>query len=126
MLQFVRPLCDSTRTFGSRLQAKPMKRMLLVIAVGAVYILHQDFWFWRAAHPLIFGFIPIGLFYHACFTLAGSLVMWLLVRQAWPSHLEEETTGGLGDWGTGRKEDQRRVAPSPRRPVASSEEGDAR
>jgi hypothetical protein len=67
-----------------------MKRALPVIAVVALYVLHQDFWFWRAATPLAFGFIPIGLFYHASFTVAASLVFWVLVSRAWPSHLEEE------------------------------------
>jgi hypothetical protein len=67
-----------------------MKRSLLVVTVITLYVLHQDFWFWRSAKPLVFGFIPIGLFYHACFTVAASLVMWVLVRQAWPIHLERE------------------------------------
>jgi hypothetical protein len=67
-----------------------MARILLVVVVVALYILHQDFWFWRTAHPLVFGFIPIGLFYHAGFSVAASLVMWLLVKFAWPAHLERE------------------------------------
>jgi hypothetical protein len=67
-----------------------MTRKLLVVVVVALYVLHQDFWFWRTAHPLVFGFIPIGLFYQACFSAAASLVMWLLVKYAWPSHLERE------------------------------------
>jgi hypothetical protein len=67
-----------------------MARILLVVVVVALYMLHQDFWFWRTAHPLVFGFIPIGLFYHAVFSVAASLVMWLLVKYAWPSHLEHE------------------------------------
>jgi hypothetical protein len=75
-----------------------MKRALLVMMVGALYVLHQDFWFWRAVNPLLFGFIPIGLSYHACYTVATALVMWLLVRHAWPSHLEEETERGGADF----------------------------
>ena len=67
-----------------------MKRAILVLAVIVLYVLHQDIWFWRTAHPLIFGVIPIGLFYHACFSVAASLLMWLLVKYAWPSHLERE------------------------------------
>ena len=67
-----------------------MRRTLLVIAVIALYVLHQDFWFWRTAYPLVFGFIPIGLFYQACFAVAASLLMWLLVKFAWPAHLERE------------------------------------
>lgn len=65
-----------------------MKRSVLVLLVVTLYLLHQDVWFWRAARPFIFGFLPVGLFYHVCFTLAVSLLMWLLVRQAWPAHLE--------------------------------------
>jgi uncharacterized protein DUF3311 len=67
-----------------------MTRILLVVVVVALYILHQDFWFWRTAYPLVLGFIPIGLFYQACFSVAASLVMWLLVKYAWPTHLERE------------------------------------
>lgn len=67
-----------------------MKRILLIVAVVVLYILHQDFWFWRTPYPLVFGFVPIGLFYHACFAVAAALVMWLLVKFAWPSHLERE------------------------------------
>ena len=56
--------------------------------MAALYALHQDFWFWREARPLVFGFMPIGLFYHAAYTLAISVLMWLLVRRHWPAHLE--------------------------------------
>ena len=67
-----------------------MKLPLLVLVVIAIYVLHQDFWFWRTARPLIFGFLPVGLFYHALFSVAASGVMWLLVKYAWPAHLEQE------------------------------------
>jgi hypothetical protein len=67
-----------------------MKRALLVLAVAALYVLHQDVWFWRTARPLAFGVIPVGLFYHGCFSVAASLLMWALVKFAWPAHLEEE------------------------------------
>jgi len=67
-----------------------MKRVLLVVATVVLYLLHQDFWYWRTAHPLVFGFVPIGLFYQACFSAAAALLMWLLVKFAWPTHLEEE------------------------------------
>ena len=67
-----------------------MKRILLVLAVIAVYVLHQDFWNWRTAYPLVFGFVPIGLFYQAAFSVAASLLLWLLVKFAWPGHLERD------------------------------------
>jgi hypothetical protein len=72
-----------------------MSRWPLVLLVAAVYVLHQDFWFWRQARPLLFGFVPVGLFYHVLYTLAVSCTMWLLVRYAWPSHLEPD--GAAGD-----------------------------
>jgi hypothetical protein len=74
-----------------------MKKILLVLAVAALYILHQDIWNWRTAYPLVFGFVPIGLFYHACFAVAASLLMWLLVTFAWPSHLEREVEQQTSD-----------------------------
>jgi uncharacterized protein DUF3311 len=95
-----------------------MKRAPLLIIVGALYVLHQDFWFWRAARPLVFGFIPIGLFYHACYAVVTAIVMWLLVKHAWPSHLEERT----GDE-ENRRGGDRPVAVSPPLPVASEREG---
>lgn len=67
-----------------------MNRALVIIAVVSLYVLHQDFWFWRTAQPFVFGFIPVGLFYHACFSVAASGLMWLLVKYAWPSHLEDD------------------------------------
>jgi hypothetical protein len=67
-----------------------MKRALLALATLAAYALHQDFWFWTSYRPLVLGFLPIGLFYHLCYALGASALMWLLVRHAWPHHLERE------------------------------------
>ena len=72
-------------------------RLILTSIVVAVYLLHQDVWFWRNARPLVFGFLPIGLFYHAAFCLLCSAVMMLLVKFAWPSHLEREVQGDSPD-----------------------------
>jgi hypothetical protein len=44
--------------------------MPVALLVAAIYALHQDVWFWRVARPLVFGFLPIGLAYHAAYTLA--------------------------------------------------------
>ena len=63
--------------------------MLPFVLVAALYVLHQDVWFGREARPLIFGFLPVGLFYHAAYTLVISLTMMYLVRRHWPSHLED-------------------------------------
>jgi hypothetical protein len=69
------------------------RRLALSLAVAAFYALHQDVWFWRAARPLLFGFIPVGLTYHAFFTLGAALLMAVLVRLAWPARLEAEVEG---------------------------------
>jgi hypothetical protein len=84
------------------------KRVLLAAMLVLLYLLHQDFWFWREARPLIFGFLPVSLFYHACFTLAVSAVMAVLVRYAWPAHLEDESGGGSALGNGTRGEDQPR------------------
>jgi hypothetical protein len=65
-----------------------VRRLSLALLVLLLYALHQDFWFWRSARPLVFGFLPIGLFYHACYTVLAAALMWLLVKYAWPKHLE--------------------------------------
>ncbi len=54
-----------------------------------LYLLHQDIWFWRTARPLVFGFLPAGLAYHAAYTLAIAGVLAWLVRTQWPHHLED-------------------------------------
>jgi Protein of unknown function (DUF3311) len=83
-------------------------RAVAVAAVVLLYVLHQDFWFWREARPLVFGFLPIGLFYHAAFTVASAGVLWLLVKFAWPSHLEEASQAARGIPASERREPGRR------------------
>jgi hypothetical protein len=61
-----------------------------VLIVAALYALHQDLWFWRDARPLVFGVLPIGLFYHAAYSLATSAVLLVLLRLLWPGHLERD------------------------------------
>ena len=55
----------------------------------AVYVLHQDFWNWKKAEPLVFGFLPIGLAYHAGYSILAAITMAVLVKFAWPKHLED-------------------------------------
>ena len=64
--------------------------LLWFVAIVALYALHQDVWFWRSARPLVFGFLPIGLAYHAAYCLAAALLMWALTTFAWPAHLEQD------------------------------------
>ena len=68
-----------------------MKKPTLVLLVLAVYVLHQDYWNWKETHPLILGFLPIGLAYHAAYSILAAIMMAILVKWAWPKHLEETT-----------------------------------
>jgi hypothetical protein len=68
---------------------KYRKVILLTLMVVAVYVLHQDFWNWKKAEPLVFGFLPIGLAYQAGYSILAAIMMAVLVRFAWPKHLEQ-------------------------------------
>jgi hypothetical protein len=74
-----------------------MRRTLLTALVIAVYLLHQDVWFWRTARPVVFGLMPIGLAYHVLYSIVVAGVMWLLVRYAWPALSEVEGAAHLED-----------------------------
>lgn len=71
-----------------------MKYVTAAAIVSALYALHQDIWYWRTARPLVFGVLPIGLFYHAAYTVVTSLALWWLVHLVWPSHLEPDRGQG--------------------------------
>jgi hypothetical protein len=60
------------------------------VAILVLYVLHQDFWFWRSAHPLVFGVLPVGLAYHVAYMLVTSTTLAWIVRSAWPSHLARD------------------------------------
>jgi hypothetical protein len=67
-----------------------MKKLLLFILVVAVYVLHQDYWNWNKTEPLVFGCLPIGLAYHAGYSILCAITMWVLMKTIWPKHLEIE------------------------------------
>jgi hypothetical protein len=47
-------------------------------------ILHQDNWFWIDG-TLVFGFLPIGLAWHAGISIAAAATWFLATKIAWPS-----------------------------------------
>lgn len=49
--------------------------------IGLLYILHNDFWFWKS--PKIILGLPVGLFYHIMFCLVTSLLMFSIVKYVW-------------------------------------------
>ncbi len=56
--------------------------------VVVMAILFWDFWFWDDAR-LWLGFLPTGLAYHALYSLVIAATWALVVKFAWPEHLEE-------------------------------------
>lgn len=64
-----------------------MKRVVVLLLV-LITVLHQDFWLWDRIDPLILGFIPIGLAYHAGISIAAAAVWGLVTVFCWPKELE--------------------------------------
>ena len=54
-------------------------KWLATIWVVIFIALHQDFWLWTNKY-LVFGFLPIGLVYHAGYAGLAALTMWMLVK----------------------------------------------
>jgi len=65
------------------------KKVFVTLLILVVYILHQDSWNWTKSEPLVFGFLPIGLAYHAGYSILAAITMAILVKVAWPKHLED-------------------------------------
>ena len=66
--------------------SRPSVRSLLYVALFLAFLLHNDLWLWDDARMP--GGLPVGLVYHIGFCLAVALLMWLLVKFAWPQDLE--------------------------------------
>lgn len=72
------------------------KKKLVYLAIVFLAILHQDFWYWDDP-TLVFGFLPIGLAYHALYSVVAALVWYLAIIYAWPSDAEVFAEGGRED-----------------------------
>ncbi|MFV1994730.1 MAG: DUF3311 domain-containing protein [Verrucomicrobiales bacterium] len=66
---------------------------IAILIFVALAVLHQDSWNWDRA-DLVFGFMPIGLFYHACYSVVAAAFWFVVIRFAWPSRLERWAEGG--------------------------------
>ena len=63
---------------------------LLIFVVLAV--LHQDAWNWSSSN-LVFGFMPVGLAYHALYSITAALFWGTVIKFAWPEDLEKWAEG---------------------------------
>ena len=69
----------------------------LVVVLG---VAHYDFWYWDDA-TLVFGFMPIGLFYQALISVLAGVCWFLVIKHAWPAHVEEWASADEEDEGSG-------------------------
>ena len=51
---------------------------MALIAIGAYFLLHQDFWFWEASWFLLG--LPIGYTYHVLYCLGAMALMFAITR----------------------------------------------
>ena len=65
-----------------------MKKTWFWIALVALMVLHHDWWFWDDGR-LLFGFMPIGLAYHAGISLAAGALWGVAAYYALPEVFED-------------------------------------
>lgn len=63
-------------------------KLIVWLLVGALIILHQDWWFWDDSSTY-FGFLPVGMLYHIGISIAAAFVWWLACTLAWPEGVDE-------------------------------------
>ena len=64
-----------------------MSKRAVYLLLIALALLHQDFWLWDDP-TLVLGFLPVGLAYHAVYSLVVAGAWYLTLRYAWPSDTE--------------------------------------
>jgi hypothetical protein len=64
-------------------------KIFFIVLVALLLILHQDNWYWSDP-TLIWGFMPIGLLYHAGISLAAAFVWFLTTIFLWPKDVDSE------------------------------------
>ena len=85
---------------GEARSSAPLRRrsastlVLLTLAAVAVLILRHDYWNWDTPFPLLFGFLPVGLWWQGLVSILAAVLMALMVRFAWPQELEDEALQG--------------------------------
>jgi hypothetical protein len=66
--------------------------LLFLVIFIALGVLHQDVWNWDNA-DLVFGFMPVGLAYHAAYSLVAAAFWAVVMKFSWPHKLEEWAEG---------------------------------
>lgn len=69
---------------------RPAVAWLFILTLIA---LHHDFWFWDRIEPMLWGWAPVALWYHAAFTVLCIPALYLLGRWVWPDPPEMDPPG---------------------------------
>jgi hypothetical protein len=54
------------------------------ITVIVFYLLRHDFWNWDKIEPLLFGWMPVGLWYHLLYVVLSAGVIYIFTKCCWP------------------------------------------
>src|SRR5688572_4312443 len=88
---------DCTRAEVSAVMSRPTTKRtspavvaLLSAMVVGLLVMRNDFWQWDEPGYLLFGALPVGLWWQALATILSSIVMALMVKLAWPPKLEAD------------------------------------
>ena len=71
-------------------------RLIISGLVLLLIILHQDNWNWENSN-LMFGVIPVTLFYQICISVGAAAVWFLAIKIAWPDDLEDKVLTKIKD-----------------------------
>jgi len=64
------------------------RHWIVWIGTLVLLLLHQDIWFWNNYETEVLGFMPVGLAYHAVFSIVAALWWGAVMKFSWPYHLE--------------------------------------
>ena len=54
----------------------------VLLLLPVLLILHQNYWMWEDG--TLVGGLPVNLLYHLTLCLLVPVVMWIVVKRAWP------------------------------------------
>ena len=65
-----------------------MRQFCIWSLVAGLLVLHQDNWFWTDG-TLVFGFMPVGLLYHAGISVLAAGLWFAAILLIWPTGVDE-------------------------------------
>ena len=90
-------------TSAAATPARPRSRAaypFLILAAVIVLVMRHDYWNWDTPYPLLFGFLPVGLWWQGLVSILAAILMALMVRFAWPQELEDDALAAEQKRGT--------------------------